>query len=58
MYDIENGDGKNDNKDCSPTTQQCIQESMAKGLPIIPFNYSTEEIVEKRREKRQNKNCL
>ena len=52
--DIENSDGDNDNKDCSPTTQQFIQESMAKGLPIITFNYSTEEIV----QKRPNTNCF
>ena len=56
--DIESGDDNNNDIDCSPTTQQFIKESMAKGLPITPFNYSTEEIVEKRREKRQNKHCF
>ena len=39
----------------SPTTGQFIQECLAKGLPIIPFNYSTAEIVEKRRQSQRRK---
>ena len=31
---------------------------MAKGLPIITFNYSTEEMVQKRGDERPNKNCF
>ena len=39
----------------SPTTGQFIQDCLAKGLPIIPFNYSTAEIVEKRRQSQRRK---
>ena len=40
---------------CSPTTRQFVEESLAKGLPLIPFNYSSADIVEKRRAERRNK---
>ena len=39
----------------SPTTRRFVQESLAKGLPIIPFNYSSAEIVEKRRKSQRDK---
>ena len=32
----------------SPTTKTFVEESLAKGLPIIPFNYPTFVIVEKK----------
>ena len=32
----------------SPTTKNFVEESLAKGLPIIPFNYPTFVIVEKK----------
>ena len=41
--------------DYSPTTGQFVAECLAKGLPIIPFNYSTAEIVEKRRQTQRRK---
>ena len=37
---------------CSPTTKQFVQDSLAKGLPLIPFYYSAADIVEKRRTER------
>ena len=39
----------------SPTTGQFVQDCLAKGLPIIPFNYSTAEIVEKKRQSQRRK---
>ena len=39
----------------SPTTGQFVAECLAKGLPIIPFNYSTAEILEKRRQSQRRK---
>jgi len=47
-----------DSHECSPTTKQFVEDSMAKGLPIIPFNYSTAEIIEKRLQMRKTKNCF
>lgn len=41
--------------DHSPTTGQFVAECLAKGLPIIPFNYSTAEIVERRRQNQRRK---
>ena len=41
--------------DYSPTTGQFVQDCLAKGLPIIPFNYSTAEIVEKKRQSQRRK---
>lgn len=41
--------------DHSPTTGQFVAECLAKGLPIIPFNYSTAEILEKRRQSQRRK---
>jgi len=38
----------------TPTTKLFVEESLAAGLPIIPFNYPTFVIVEKKRT--QNKN--
>eukprot|EP00092_Neocalanus_flemingeri_P001817 GFUD01001938.1.p1 GENE.GFUD01001938.1~~GFUD01001938.1.p1 ORF type:complete len:483 (+),score=104.06 GFUD01001938.1:147-1595(+) len=38
----------------TPTTKLFVQESLAKGLPIIPFNYPTFVIVEKKRLQRRN----
>ena len=32
-----------------------MRESLAAGLPIIPFNYSTAEILEKRRQSQRRK---
>jgi hypothetical protein len=40
---------------CSPNTKQFVEDSLAKGLPLIPFNYSSADIVEKRRAERRNK---
>ena len=40
---------------CSPNTRKFVEESLAKGLPLIPFNYSSADIVEKRRAERINK---
>ena len=37
----------------SPTTRSFVQESLAQGLPIIPFNYPTFVIVEKQRENKR-----
>ena len=34
----------------SPTTRSFVRESLAQGLPIIPFNYPTFVIVERQRE--------
>ena len=41
--------------DYSPTTGEFIQDCINKGLPIIPFNYSTAEIVEKQRQRQRHK---
>ena len=40
---------------CSPNTKQFVEDSLAKSLPLIPFNYSSADIVEKRRAERRNK---
>jgi len=40
----------------TPTTKLFVQESLAKGLPIIPFNYPTFVIVEKKRTQSRNGN--
>ena len=40
---------------CSPNTRKFVEESLAKGLPLIPFNYSSADIVEKRRAERTSK---
>ena len=37
----------------SPTTRSFVRESLAQGLPIIPFNYPTFVIVEKQRENKR-----
>jgi len=47
-----------DNKEsltCSPNTRKFVEDSLAKGLPLIPFNYSSADIVEKRRAERTSK---
>jgi len=51
-------DEKTDNDGCdtSPNTRQFVAESIAKGFPLIPFYYSTVEIVEKKRKARRSKN--
>ena len=41
----------------SPTTGEFIQDCINKGLPIIPFNYCTSEIVEKQRQRQRHKTC-
>jgi len=40
----------------SPTTKLFVEESLAKGLPIIPFNYPTFVIVEKKRTQSRSRN--
>jgi hypothetical protein len=40
----------------TPTTKLFVQESLAQGLPIIPFNYPTFVIVEKKRTQNRNVN--
>merc|ERR1711915_61576 len=40
----------------TPTTKLFVEESLAKGLPIIPFNYPTFVIVEKKRAQSKNSN--
>ena len=55
---IENETDNDDSADCSPTTKQFVEDSVARGLPIIPFYYSTAEIVEKRRQQKRNKHLL
>ena len=37
----------------SPSTRSFVRESLAQGLPIIPFNYPTFVIVEKQRERKK-----
>ena len=45
----------NDSNTFSPNTRQFVQDSLAKGLPLIPFNYSSADIVEKRRSQTRSK---
>ena len=40
----------------TPTTKLFVEESLAAGLPIIPFNYPTFVIVEKKRTQNKNLN--
>ena len=40
---------------CSPTTQQFVEDSLAKGFPLIPFHYTSLDIVEKSRARQRNK---
>lgn len=43
------------NRACSPTTQQFVEESIAKGFPLIPFHYTSLDIVERGRALQRNK---
>jgi len=54
----DNEDDTNVSDDCSPTTKQFVEESLAKGLPLIPFCYSTAQIVEKRIQEKRKKHLL
>ena len=54
INDTDNEADIDELEDCSPTTKQFVEDSLAKGLPIIPFYYSTAEIVEKRRQEKRN----
>ena len=40
---------------CSPATQQFVQDSLARGFPLIPFHYTSLDIVEKGRARHRNK---
>ena len=40
---------------CSPTTQQFVQDSLARGFPLIPFHYTSLDIVERGRARHRNK---
>ena len=40
---------------CSPTTQQFVEDSLAKGFPLIPFHYTSLDIVEKSRARQRNR---
>jgi len=55
---FDNEDDTNESDDCSPTTKQFVEESVAKGLPLIPFYYSNAQIVEKRIQEKRKKHLL
>ena len=40
---------------CSPATQQFVQDSLARGFPLIPFHYTSLDIVERGRARHRNK---
>jgi len=55
---FDNEDDTNESEDCSPTTKQFVEESVAKGLPMIPFCYSNAQIVEKRIQEKRKKHLI
>ena len=40
---------------CSPATQQFVEDSLAKGFPLIPFHYTSIDLVEKGRAQQRNR---
>ena len=39
----------------SPATQQFVEDSLARGFPLIPFLYTSLDIVERGRARHRNK---
>ena len=44
-----------DPRPCSPATQQFVEDSLARGFPLIPFHYTSLDIVERGRARHRSK---
>ena len=56
LSQTEDSDNNDDQvRPCSPATARFVEESVARGFPLIPFHYTSLDIVEKNRAQQRSK---